>query len=83
MTLYNRYIITVALLLLLSTVILIVIGQSSLDIYFTVYVIEALIITELFAYFDNRARRALTLVSTVLFGGFTLVLCAQIIRILT
>ena len=83
MTLYNRYIIVVALLLLLSTVIMIATGQTALDMYFTVYVIEALIITELFVHFNNKARRGLTLVSTVLFGGFTLALCVQIIRIMT
>lgn len=83
MKIYNRYIITVALLLLLSTVILILVGQNSLDTYFTVYVIEALVVTELFIYFNNKARRALTFVSTLLFGGFTIALCLQIVRILT
>lgn len=83
MTLYNRYIITVTLLLLLTTIILIATSQNSLDIYFTVYVIEALVITELYVYFNSKARRGLTYVSTILFGGFTIALCLQIIRILT
>lgn len=83
MTLYNRYIITVTLLLLLTTIILIAIGQNSLDIYFTVYVIEALVITELYVYFNSTARRRLAYVSTILFGGFAIALCLQIIRILT
>ena len=83
MTLYNRYIITVTLLLLLSTIILIAIGQNSLDIYFTTYIIEALIITELYVYFNEKARRGLTYVSTILFGGFAIAIGLQIIRILT
>ena len=83
MTIYNRYIITVTLLLLLSTIILIGIGQNSLDIYFTTYIIEALIITELYVYFNEKARRGLTYVSTILFGGFAIAICLQIIRILT
>ena len=83
MTIYNRYIITVTLLLLLSTIILIGIGQNSLDIYFTTYIIEALIITELYVYFNDKARRGLTYVSTILFGGFAIAICLQIIRILT
>lgn len=83
MTLYNRYILTVTLLLLLTTIILIGIGQNSLDIYFTTYIIEALVITELYVYFNDKARRGLTYVSTLLFGGFAVAIGLQIIRILT
>jgi len=81
-TLYNRYIITVALFLLLTTVILIAVGQNALDIYLSIYIIEALLITELFVYFNNKARRGLAYVSTILFGGFIITLCLQIVRIL-
>jgi len=80
--LYNRYILTVALILLLTTVILIAFGQNALDIYLTVYIIEALLITELFVYINKKARRGLAYVSTILFGGFIVTLCFQIIRIL-
>lgn len=83
MRLYNRYILTIAILLLLTTVILIATGQNSLDIYYTVYVIEALIVTELYVYFNHKARRGLTLVSTILFGGFAIALSLQIIKIIT
>jgi len=82
MRLYNRYVLTVALSLLLTTVILIATGQNSLNIYYTIYVIEALIVTELYVYFNNRARRGLTFVSTILFVGFAIVLCFQVIKIL-
>jgi len=81
--LYNRYVLTVAIFLLLTTVILIATGQNSLDIYFTVYVIEALVITELYIYINKKARRGLAFVSSILFGGFTIALCLQIVRILT
>jgi hypothetical protein len=80
---YNRYILSVALLLLLTTVILVGTGQNSLDIYYTIYVLEALVITELYAYFNNKARRGLTYVSTMLFGGFVIGLCFQVLKILT
>jgi len=79
---YNRYILTVAVLLLLTTVILIATGQNSLDIYYTSYVIEALIVTELYIYFNNKARRGLNLVSILLFGGFAVALCLQVLKIL-
>ena len=82
MRLYNRYVITIAIFLLLTTVILIAAGQNSLDVYYTIYVIEALIITELFVHFNKVARRGLSYVSTVLFGGFAIALCFQVIKIL-
>lgn len=82
MKIYNRYILTVAFLLLLTTVILIATGQNSLDIYYTVYIIEALIVTELYVYFNNKARRGLNLVSTLLFGGFAITLCLQVLKLL-
>jgi hypothetical protein len=82
MRVYNRYVLTVALLLLLTTVILMAIGLNSLDIYYTIYIIEALIATELYVYFNNKARRGLNLVSIILFGGFVTTLCLQVIKIL-
>jgi len=80
---YNNYILTVAILLLLTTVILAAMGQTSLDIYYTLYIIEALIVTELYVYFNARARRGLSLVSTLLFGGFLVIVAQQVIKILT
>ena len=82
MKIYNRYILTVALVLLLTTVILIAMGQNSLDIYYTIYVVEALFVTELYVYFNNKARRGLTYVSTMLFGGFVIALCLHAFKIL-
>jgi len=79
---YNSYILIIAVLLLLTTVILVAAGQNSLDIYYTVYVIEALIVTELYVYFNAKARRGLTMVSTILFGGFLVVVSLQVIKIL-
>ena len=83
MRIYNRYVLTVALLLLITTVILIMTGQNSLSIYYSVYMLEALLVTELYVYFNNKARRGLTYVSTILFGGFAVALCFNIINILT
>ena len=82
MKIYNNYILIIAVLLLLTTVILVAMGQNSLDIYYTVYIIEALIVTELYVYFNAKARRGLNLVSTILFGGFLVIVSLQVIRIL-
>jgi hypothetical protein len=79
---YNQYFINVAIVLLATTVILIAAGQTSLDIYYSLYVIEALIITELFVYFSRKTRRALNIIGIMLFGGFGIVLCIQVFKAL-
>lgn len=81
MKIYNRYALTVAALLLLTTVILIATGLNSLDIYYSTYVIEALIVTELYVYFNKKSRRGLNFVSVILFGGFAIIMCFQIFKI--
>lgn len=80
---YNSCILTVALSLLLTTVILTVIGQNSLDVYYTIYILEAFIITELYVFFNTKTRRGLTFVSIILFGGFVSVPGLQAIKIPT
>ena len=82
MRLYNRYIITVAVLLLLTTVIMVATGQDSLAFYYMAYIIEAFIVTELFVLFNHKARRGLTWVSVMLFGGFAVLLVFQVFKIL-
>jgi len=82
MKIYNNYILIVAILFLLTTVILVATGQNSLDIYYTVYIIEALIVTELYVYFNAKARRRLNLVSAILFAGFLFIVASQVIKIL-
>jgi len=79
---YNRYFITIAIVLLSTTVILIAAGQTSLDIFYSLYVIEALIVTELFVYFNKKSRRVLNIVGVMLFGGFGIVLCLQVLKAL-
>jgi len=79
---YNSYILTLAALLLLTTVILVALGQNALDVYYSIYIVEALVVTELYVYFNTKARRGLNLVSAVLFGGFLLILSLQVIKTL-
>jgi len=78
---YNTYIIIVAILLLMTTVILAATNQQSLGIYYTAYVIEALVVTELFIYFNKKARRGLGLVSIVLFSGFLIIAFLEIFNL--
>jgi len=79
---YNSYILIITVLLLLTTVILVALEQNSLDIYYTIYVIEALIVTELYVYFNAKARQGLNLVTYILFGGFLGIVALQVISIL-
>ncbi len=82
MKIYNSYILIIASLLLLTTVILAAIGQNSLNVYCTIYIIEALVVTELYVYFNAKARRGLSLVTAVLLGGFLAIVSLEVIRIL-
>lgn len=82
MTLYNRYLLTLAVLFTLSTTILAAYGQDKLDAYFTVYVIEYLVATLLFVYLEPRARKLLDAMGYVLFGGFMVIVALKVIEIL-
>ena len=82
MKIYNNYILTIAILLLLTTVILIALGQNSLNIYYTVYIIEALIITELYVYLNTKAHHRLNFISAILFGAFLVIASIKVINIL-
>lgn len=83
MKLYNSYILMITLVLLLTTVILTALGQNDLNVYYTAYIIEALIITELYVYFNAKARRGLNLVSVVLFAGFLFIVFLEVVKILS
>jgi len=79
---YNGYVLIITLLLLLTTVILTAMGQNSLEVYYTIYIIEALVVTELYVYLNTRVRRRLNLVSAVLFGGFLFIVSLEVIKVL-
>jgi len=79
---YNRYILTTAALLLLTTVIMVALGVGNLEVYYTAYVLETLAVTELYAYFNVGARRGLHMVSVVLFLGFAIIVLTRVAQIL-
>ena len=82
MKIYNSYILTVASLLLLTTVILSALGQNSLEVYFMLYILEALAVTELYVYLSAKARRGLNSVSVILFFGFMVIVLQKVVTIL-
>lgn len=83
MRIYNTYILIVATLLLVTTVILIALEQNDLGVYFTLFTIEALVVTELYVHLSTKARRGLNLVAIMLFGGFLGIVGLEAVRILT
>lgn len=82
MKIYNRYVLTVAVLLFVTTVVLIATGQKSLEVYYTIYIIEALLVTELYTHFNNQARRGLNRVSIMLLAGFVIALAFQVLKLM-
>ena len=82
MRIYNRYILWLTALFMLTTVILSAYGQKRLDIYFSVYLIEYLVLTLLYVYFNPRARRVLNAVGYVLFLGFMSIVVTKVLEIL-
>ncbi len=82
MRIYNSYILTVSLMLLLTTIVMVALGLNALENYYTAYIIEALVVTELYIHLDVKARQGLTFTSTILFVGFLMALCLQVIRII-
>ena len=79
---YNRYILFLALLLLSTTIILSMAGENRLDLYFTIYIIESLVLNELYIYLNPKARRGLNRVSYMLFAGFPLIVALKVVEIL-
>jgi len=83
MKVYNSYILIIAILFLLTTVILVSMGENRLNVYYIAYVIEFLIVTMLYdVYFSAKARRGLNFVSAILIGGFFLIVSLEVIKIL-
>ena len=81
MRIYNRYILTLALLFTIINVIMISLGQKSLDVYFAVLAIASLVVSLLYVHFSPGARRALNAVAVAFFAGFLVVVALKVINI--
>lgn len=82
MEIYDRYIIILASLLLATTVIFAFAGEARLDLCFSVYLIEALVVTELSIHLNPKAKRGLNHVNYILFAGFALIVAAKVVEII-
>ena len=82
MTIYNRYILIMALIFSVTSVIFAIADVSDLVLCLTIYVIESLVLTELFIYLNPKARRNLNRVNVVLFGLFLVLVAVEVAGIL-
>ena len=82
MRLYNRYLVTLGLLFTATTVALTAFNQHQLEIYFSIFLIEYLTATLLFAYLHPQAQRLLRFTGHILFGGFLLIVVIKGLEIL-
>jgi len=80
---YNSFITVLALAFAGITAGLAAYQVDSLEGYFTGYTLALLVVTTLYATFSPRARRALTLVGVVAFGGFMVVVVLKVVDILS
>ena len=83
MRIYNKYIVSLVLASGAINILLALLGQNSLEIYFIINVITYLAITLLYAYLNPRARRALNTVGVVLFAGFLVIVSLKVMKIVT
>ena len=83
MRIYNKYVISLALVICIINTLLAFFGQNNLEVYFTIDIIAYLVITLLYAYLNPRARRALNSISAVLFGGILVIGVLKAIEILS
>ena len=82
MTLYNRYILVMALIFCITSVILAVAAVSNLGLGLTIYIIESLLLTELFIYLNPKAKRNLSRVNVIHFALFLVLLASKVLEIL-
>jgi hypothetical protein len=65
----------------LTTVVLAMYGQTALDLYFSIFLLEYLALTVLFVALDQRSRRLLSVMGYLLFVGFLAVLVSKAVQI--
>lgn len=69
MRIYNRYILSLALLFSFINVVMAALGQKSLGANFTVLVIASLMVTLLFVFLSPKVSRALSAIALAFFAG--------------
>jgi uncharacterized membrane protein YhhN len=79
---YNKLILTIALVFGIIDASLAAASQENIEIYFVANAIAFLVITLLYTYLNPRARGALTAVGSVIFAAFLVIVVIKIVDIL-
>lgn len=82
MRIYDRYLVTLALVFTATTVLLTFYNQRQVDLYYSSYLIELLAVTLIFAHLLPLARRSLGIIGVLLFGGFLVIVAMKVSQIL-
>jgi len=83
MRLVDRYVLSYALVIILSGLSLMVVGVREIEIYYAVYLIEFLVALELVASFRRSLGRNLHPIIIVFLFGFAYTVAQRIIQILS
>jgi len=83
MTVTDRYVLVLASVLLGTSVIFAWFGESRINVFLSVYIIETLAVNQLFVWLSERARSALYSVERVLVVCFVVMVVSEIARILS
>lgn len=83
MTITDRYVVVLAVLLLGTSVLFAWSGETRVNLFLSVYIIETLAVNQLFVWLSSRARAALHTVERVLVVCFVAMVISEIVRILS
>ena len=82
MRISERYIISLTLAYMLTTVTFSMYGQSGLDLYVSLYILEYFILTLLHSPFNPRAQKIIDITGYALFVVFMIIVAVKVFEIL-
>jgi hypothetical protein len=82
MSITDRYVVVLAAMLLGTSVVFAWTGETRLNLFVSVYIIETLAVNQVFVWLSERARSALRVVERILVVCFAVVVITEIVRIL-
>ena len=83
MSVYDRYLVTLASLFTTTTLLLALYDQQQIELYYSLYLIELLAVTLIFEHLLPRARRSLAILEVLLIGGFLAIVAMKVLQVLT
>jgi heme/copper-type cytochrome/quinol oxidase subunit 4 len=82
MSITDRYVVVLAAMLLGTSVVFAWTGETRLNLFVSVYIIETLAVNQVFVWLSERARSVLRVVERILVVCFAVVVITEIVRIL-